>query len=138
VKANNSFGCDHGTVSVQMAIGAKVNGGDYGTYASLSNLTSDSQLKFTPSSMDFRIPMATMVESWLGGDVTDVFAGAVSTIPNLFRVVATAVPGTPSGARSSLSVNQPIDATNLQPARRLSVSEAGGLSAAYGVAVSER
>jgi uncharacterized protein (DUF1501 family) len=86
VRANNSLGCDHGTVSVQMAIGAKVKGGDYGTYASLAtaDLTDGSQMKFTTSSMDFRVPMATTVASWLGGDVNDVFAGSVPTI-DLFR-----------------------------------------------------
>jgi uncharacterized protein (DUF1501 family) len=86
VRANNSLGCDHGTVSVQMAIGAKVKGGDYGTYASLAtaDLTDGTQMKFTTSSMDFRVPLATMVASWLGGDVNDVFAGSVPTL-DLFR-----------------------------------------------------
>jgi uncharacterized protein (DUF1501 family) len=142
VRANDSGGCDHGTVSVQMAIGARVKGGTYGTYASLSDLQNGgSQFKFTTSSMDFRVPMATMVEKWLGGDVSDVFAGSVPTI-DLFRVEATAVPGAPPvpgapAARGTMAVNAPLDATNLQPAKRLSVGQSGALSAAYGaVAVS--
>jgi uncharacterized protein (DUF1501 family) len=138
--ANSSAGCDHGTVSVQMAIGARVKGGDYGSYASLSDLQNGSQLKFTPSSMDFRIPMATMVGTWLGGDTNDVFGGTVSTL-DLFRPQATPVPGAdspPAAARAGLAVDHPIDATNLQPARRLSVSETGALSAAYGAAAAAR
>jgi uncharacterized protein (DUF1501 family) len=139
-RANSSAGCDHGTVSVQLAIGARVKGGDYGSHASLSDLENGSQLKFTPSSMDFRIPMATMVGTWLGGDTNDVFGAAVSTL-DLFRPQAAAVPGAgapPASARASLAVDQPIDATNLQPARRLSVSETGALSAAYGAEAAAR
>ncbi len=136
-RANNSAGCDHGTVSVQFAIGTRVEGGDYGTYASLSDLQNGSQLKFTTSSMDFRVPMATMVGGWLGGDPNDVFAGSVSTL-DLFRPEATVVPSSPTGAPTGLAVNEPIDATNLQPARRLSVSEAGALSAAYGAVAAAR
>jgi uncharacterized protein (DUF1501 family) len=138
-RSNNSAGCDHGTVSVQLAIGARVKGGDYGTYASLSDLQNNAQLKFTTSSMDFRVPMATMVGTWLGGDTNDVFAGTVSTL-DLFRPLSEAipVPVEPPPPGASLAVNQPINATNLQPAHRLSVSEAGALSAAYGAVAAAR
>jgi uncharacterized protein (DUF1501 family) len=138
-RSNNSAGCDHGTVSVQLAIGARVKGGDYGTYASLTDLQNSAQMKFTTSSMDFRVPMATMVGTWLGGDINDVFAGTVSTL-DLFRppTEATPVPVEQAPPGASLAVNQPIDATNLQPAHRLSVSEAGALSAAYGAVAAAR
>jgi uncharacterized protein (DUF1501 family) len=136
-RANGSAGCDHGTVGAMLAIGALVRGGVYGDHPSLTDLQyNNSQLKFTADSIDFRIPFATMVDGWLGGDVNDVFGGSVPTL-DLFSLTPTLAPML-RPAREALVVNKPLDVTGADHAQRLSVSEAGALSAAYGVVATQQ
>jgi uncharacterized protein (DUF1501 family) len=62
---NASRGTDHGTTSVMFVIGDPVRGGLYGQYASLSNLDSAGNPRFT---VDFRAVYATILDRWLGAD----------------------------------------------------------------------
>ncbi len=68
-KQNSGAGSDHGAASVLMAIGGRVNGGLYGGYPSLTDLDSSGSLK---ANVDFRTVYATVLESWLGADATQL------------------------------------------------------------------
>jgi len=62
VGENANLGTDHGTANVAFVVGAKVQGGHYGTMPSLTDLDDDN-LRFTT---DFRRVYATMIGSWMG------------------------------------------------------------------------
>lgn len=77
VAENGSRGTDHGTSTIQFALGTQVKGGLYGAYPSLSKLDSNGNLIFTT---DFRSSYATVLESWLQTDAKAILGG---TFPNL-------------------------------------------------------
>lgn len=77
VAENGSRGTDHGTSTIQFALGTQVQGGLYGAYPSLSKLDGNGNLIFTT---DFRSSYATVLESWLGADPAAILGG---TFPNL-------------------------------------------------------
>lgn len=62
-KENQSNGTDHGTSSVQFALGGAVRGGFYGESPSLARLDAGGNLSYT---VDFRRLYATVLERWWG------------------------------------------------------------------------
>lgn len=77
VAENGSRGTDHGTSTIQFALGTPVKSGLYGAYPSLSELDGNGNLLFTT---DFRSSYATVLENWLGADAGAILGG---TFPNL-------------------------------------------------------
>ena len=69
VPENTSLGTDHGTAQVNFVIGNAVKGGVYGTPPSLSELVLGDNLGTT---VDFRAVYAKIIDSWLGGNSTQV------------------------------------------------------------------
>ncbi len=74
---NGSNGTDHGTASVAFAIGAKIRGGLYGEYPSLTSL--DSRGNLHPS-IDFRSLYGTVLDRWMRADSREVLGGNYETI----------------------------------------------------------
>jgi uncharacterized protein (DUF1501 family) len=72
IDENGSQGTDHGAATVMMAIGGRVNGGLYGTAASLSPGASNPTLENNSNDIhfetDFRSVYARVIDQWLGGD----------------------------------------------------------------------
>ncbi len=89
--ANNSNGTDHGTSSTLMAIGQQVKGGIYGEMPSFHDLDRQRNLKPT---VDFRSVYATVLESWLAADATQILNGGHE---NLGFLATPAVARTTSG-----------------------------------------
>ena len=76
VNQNNSGGTDHGAAGPMFVVGSKVNGGVYGEYPSLTDLT-DGDLKYTT---DFRRVYATLLNKWLNSDASAVLKNSFETM----------------------------------------------------------
>lgn len=76
ISENGSAGTDHGAASVMMAIGGGVRGGIYGTAANLraapDNPTLENNSQDIRHETDFRAVYAKIIDSWLGGNSTQV------------------------------------------------------------------
>ena len=74
INENGSQGTDHGSASVMMAMGGKVNGGLYGTAPNLntdpSNPTLENNAVDVKFETDFRSVYAQVLDNWLGTDST--------------------------------------------------------------------
>jgi uncharacterized protein (DUF1501 family) len=74
ITENGSGGTDHGSASVMMAMGGKVNGGLYGTAPNLStdpaNPTLENSAGDVKYETDFRSVYAQVLDGWLGTDST--------------------------------------------------------------------
>jgi uncharacterized protein (DUF1501 family) len=79
ISENGSLGTDHGSASVMMAIGGRVNGGLYGTAPDLSpdpgNPTLENNAGDVRHETDFRSVYAQVLENWLGTDSTKLLGG---------------------------------------------------------------
>jgi uncharacterized protein (DUF1501 family) len=79
ITENGSKGTDHGAASVMMAMGGTVQGGLYGTAASLNpdpqNPTLENNGGDVTYETDFRMAYARVIDNWLGGDSSAVLGG---------------------------------------------------------------
>ena len=79
ITENGSQGTDHGSASVMMVLGGRVNGGLYGTAPSLSpdpqNPTLENSTADVRHETDFRSVYARILDSWLGADSRAVLGG---------------------------------------------------------------
>lgn len=79
ISENGSQGTDHGAAGVMMAIGGGVNGGLYGTAASLNPVASNNTLENNFGDVtyetDFRSVYARMLDNWLGVDSVSLLGG---------------------------------------------------------------
>ena len=76
---DNGTGCDHGSGGAAFAFGGQVQGGLYGEYPSLTDL-SEGDLAFTN---DFRSTYATVLEQWLHLDPDPITNGKFEQLPFL-------------------------------------------------------
>lgn len=67
VQENGSQGTDHGTAGPMFVIGPRVKGGLYAEYPSLTQLDDNRNLRYQ---VDFRSVYGTVIDGWLGGDVS--------------------------------------------------------------------
>jgi uncharacterized protein (DUF1501 family) len=76
---NGSQGTDHGAAGVMMAMGGAVNGGLYGTAASLNPANGDGSLENNGNDVryqtDFRSVYARVLDQWLGADSVSILGG---------------------------------------------------------------
>jgi uncharacterized protein (DUF1501 family) len=76
---NGSTGTDHGAAGVMMALGGGVNGGLYGTAASLNPNNADGSLENNGNDVryetDFRAVYARVLDQWLGTDSVSILGG---------------------------------------------------------------
>jgi len=76
---NGSNGTDHGAAGVMMAMGGGVNGGLYGTSASLNPVQDNPTLENSGNDVthetDFRSVYARVIDSWLGADSVGILNG---------------------------------------------------------------
>ena len=79
ITENGSQGTDHGSASVMLAMGGRVNGGLYGTAADLnpgaSNPTLENNAGDIRFETDFRSVYAQVLDGWLGADSTRLLNG---------------------------------------------------------------
>jgi uncharacterized protein (DUF1501 family) len=79
ISENGSQGTDHGSASVMMAIGGRVNGGFYGTAPNLNldprNPTLENNAADVRFETDFRSVYAQVLDSWLGTDSVKLLGG---------------------------------------------------------------
>jgi uncharacterized protein (DUF1501 family) len=79
ISENGSLGTDHGSASVMMAIGGRVNGGFYGTAPNLNfdprNPTLENNAADVRYETDFRSVYAQVLDSWLGTDSVRLLGG---------------------------------------------------------------
>jgi uncharacterized protein (DUF1501 family) len=79
ITENGSKGTDHGAASVMFAMGGTVQGGLYGTVASLNpdpqNPTLENGGGDVTYETDFRTVYARVIDNWLGGDSSAVLGG---------------------------------------------------------------
>jgi uncharacterized protein (DUF1501 family) len=79
ISENGSQGTDHGSASVMMAMGGRVNGGLYGTAPNLNpdpnNPTLENSAGDVRYETDFRSVYAQVLEGWLGTDSTKLLGG---------------------------------------------------------------
>ena len=79
ISENGSQGTDHGSASVMMAIGGRVNGGFYGTAPNLNldprNPTLENNAGDVRFETDFRSVYAQVLDSWLGADSVRLLGG---------------------------------------------------------------
>ncbi len=79
ISENGSQGTDHGSASVMMAMGGKVNGGLYGTAPNLNtdpnNPTLENGAGDVKFETDFRSVYAQVLDGWLGTDSTKLLGG---------------------------------------------------------------
>jgi uncharacterized protein (DUF1501 family) len=77
VAQNGSAGTDHGVAAPMFVIGGGLTGGLYGTYPSLTDLTSgDLKMK-----VDFRQVYGTVLQGWLGMSQSTVLGSDFGTLP---------------------------------------------------------
>lgn len=76
---NGSSGTDHGAAGVMMALGGGVNGGLYGSAASLNPNNADGSLENNGNDVryetDFRAVYARVLDQWLGTDSVSILGG---------------------------------------------------------------
>lgn len=76
---NGSTGTDHGAAGVMMALGGGVNGGLYGSAASLNPNNADGTLENSGNDVryetDFRGVYARVLDQWLGADSIPILGG---------------------------------------------------------------
>ncbi len=79
ISENGSQGTDHGAAAVMMAMGGGVNGGLYGTAASLrpdpDNPTLENRGADVTFETDFRSVYARVIDHWLGADSAAILGG---------------------------------------------------------------
>jgi uncharacterized protein (DUF1501 family) len=79
ITENGSGGTDHGSASVMMAMGGRVNGGLYGTAPNLNtdpqNPTLENSAGDVRYETDFRSVYARVLDNWLGADSTRLLGG---------------------------------------------------------------
>lgn len=77
VSENGSQGTDHGAAGLMMAMGGGVNGGIYGTAASLQpgSASLENQDRDVRHETDFRSVYARVIDQWLGADSTAILGG---------------------------------------------------------------
>ena len=79
ISENGSNGTDHGSASVMLAMGGRVNGGLYGTAPNLNtdlaNPTLENSAGDVKFETDFRSVYARVVDSWLGADSRTILNG---------------------------------------------------------------
>jgi uncharacterized protein (DUF1501 family) len=79
-RENINGGTDHGTASVQLALGGRVAGGFYGAAPDLSALGQDGNPGY---SLDFRSVYATALQTWWGVDARQALGGRYVPTPFL-------------------------------------------------------
>lgn len=86
IAENGSQGTDHGAAGLMMAIGGAVNGGLYGTAASLNPASSNPALENKGADVsyetDFRSVYARVIDQWLGVDSVGILGGSFR-VPSL-------------------------------------------------------
>jgi uncharacterized protein (DUF1501 family) len=79
VSENGSGGCDHGAGGLMMALGGGVQGGLYGTAATLDdtpdNPTLENNGRDVKHETDFRGVYARVIDDWLGADSVSILGG---------------------------------------------------------------
>ena len=79
ISENGSQGTDHGAATVMLAMGGRVNGGLYGTAASLNtdpaNPTLENNAGDVHYETDFRSVYAQVIEQWLGASSVSILNG---------------------------------------------------------------
>jgi uncharacterized protein (DUF1501 family) len=79
ISENGSGGTDHGSASVMMAMGGRVNGGLYGTAPNLNtdlqNPTLENSAGDVRFETDFRSVYAQVLDGWLGTDSARLLGG---------------------------------------------------------------
>jgi len=115
---NGSAGTDHGVAAPMFAVGGSLNGGLYGTYPSLTDLT-DGDLKMT---VDFRQVYASVLQNWLGISSSSILAGNFNTLP-IFN--GTPTPPTPPPG-PTCSPRPPVHMTTSAGGGQLQVTVSAG------------
>ncbi|MCC6194569.1 MAG: DUF1501 domain-containing protein, partial [Burkholderiales bacterium] len=77
-KENQNSGTDHGTASVQLALGGRVTGGLYGAQPDLTRLSAGGN---PAHALDFRAVYATVLERWWNVDSRDALGGRFAPLP---------------------------------------------------------
>ena len=76
IDENGSRGTDHGAAGLMMALGGRVDGGLYGTAASLANTPDNATLENAGRDVafgtDFRSVYARVIDDWLGSDSVEI------------------------------------------------------------------
>jgi len=79
ITENGSAGTDHGAAAIMLALGGNVNGGLYGTAASLDPAGGNPALENNGGDVryetDFRSVYAQVLDNWLGVDSTKILSG---------------------------------------------------------------
>lgn len=109
--SNDSRGTDHGTSSSSLIIGSRVNGGFYGEMPSFSDRDENGDLKHT---VDFRSVYATVLESWMGGDATELLQAAYEPL-DVFESDAVEPTPTPTSTPVPAPTATPIPTATATP-----------------------
>ena len=79
ITENGSQGTDHGAAGLMMALGGSVDGGLYGTAASLEETPDNPFLENSGRDVtfetDFRAVYARVIDDWLGADSVSILGG---------------------------------------------------------------
>ena len=79
ISENGSNGTDHGSAGVMMVMGGRVQGGLYGTSASLNTDPQNPTLENAGNDItfetDFRSAYARVIDNWLGGNSVSILGG---------------------------------------------------------------
>jgi uncharacterized protein (DUF1501 family) len=130
LRANNSAGTDHGSASTAFVLGAAVNGGRYGTPASLTALDRHGHLV---APVDFRSLYAAIASGWLGADDTALLGRRYDGLGSMFGPVADAEPARPV----VVDAPRPAGFVAVGPERRLDTRDGTGEVAASAVGPGE-